>query len=295
MKPSVFAYHRATTVDEAVSALQQYGGGARVLAGGQSLVPMLNMRLWKPDALVDIADIDELDRVEATGRGLSLGAMVRYSTIERSELIARHAPLLPQVVLHIGDRQVRNRGTIGGALVHADPTGELALACLALDAVVVVAGESGVRRVPVRELYTGSYATVLEPVEMVVAVEVPPSPRFHAFGEICRKHNDFALVSVAVLGDLGEDGTWSDVRLALGGVNDTVVRAAEAERLLEGSRLTDEVIDEAASAVLAVIDPPGDIRASAEYRSHLTPVQVRRSLTQLRQAGADASLEKGSR
>lgn len=287
MKPAVFDYHRPSTVPEALAVLQRYAGGARVLAGGQSLMPMLNMRLWKPDALVDINDIDVLDQIDVDGDSTVLGAMVRYTTIERSALVRERLPLLAEVVTHIGDRQVRNRGTIGGSLVQADPTGEMALACLALDATVLVAGATGSREVPISELYVGSYATTLDPQELLIGIRFPRPPQHHAFGEINRKHNDFAVVSVAALGDVDGSGRWSDVRLALGGVHDTVIRARAAEQLLEGGSLADDSIRAAVESVLTELDPPSDIRGSAEYRSHLAGIQVTRVLRQLRLTATD--------
>lgn len=282
MKPAVFAYHRPTTVTEAVNDLARYAGAARVLAGGQSLVPMLNMRLWRPDALVDINELDELDAIEVRDDLIVLGALVRYTAIERSALLAHRLPLLADVVTRIGDRQVRNRGTIGGALVQGDPTGEVLLACMLLDAVVVAQSPGRTRRVPVRDLYEGSYATVLDPTELVTAVEFGRHPNAYAFGEITRKHNDFAIASVAAAGDRHDDGTWTDIRLAVGGVADTALRVSAAERILEGSLLTDADLDRATAAVDEIIDPPSDIRASAEYRRHLIPIQVCRVLRDLR-------------
>ncbi len=282
MKPSRFAYHRPSSISDAVATLHAHDGGARVLAGGQSLVPMLNMRLWRPDALVDINEIDELDNVLVEGERTVVGALVRYSTVERSEVLAERLPLLVEMVSHIGDRQVRNRGTIGGAVVQADPTGEVALACQVLQATVVVHSVSGARRIPATELYDGAYSTVLGANEMVTAVEFGQAPRHHAFGEICRKHNDFAVVSVAVCGDRATDGTWHDVRLGLGGVADTPIRLTEGETLLNGTHLEDQDIASAAATALEVIDPPSDIRASAEYRRHLTPIQIERVLRDLR-------------
>lgn len=292
MKPAPFTYHRPTRIADAVALLDENAGAARVLAGGQSLVPMLNMRLFQPDVLVDINEIDELDGIEATGEALTIGALVRYSALERSAAVAERLPLLSTMVRHIGDRQVRNRGTLGGSLVHADPTGEMPLACLTLDASVVVMSVAGMRTIPLGELYLGSYATSLEPNEMLVAVTFPPAPTHSAFGEICRKHNDFALVSVAATADRAADGTWSSVHLGLGGVADTPIRVPGAEAVLEGSALTDADIGAAAEAVLEEIDPPTDIRASAEYRTHLTPVQVRRVLTRLRDAAHPHQSEK---
>jgi carbon-monoxide dehydrogenase medium subunit len=257
-----------------------------VLAGGQSLVPMLNMRLWRPAALVDINDVDELDDITVDGDRTVLGALVRYTTVERSAEVAQRLPLLARVVRHIGDRQVRNRGTVGGALVQGDPTGEMPLACLVLGAVVTAVGPRGTRRIPLAEFYTGSYATALELDELVTAVEFPRHPQHVAFGEMCRKHNDFAVLSVVATGDRDDDGRWRDVRIALGGVADTPVLAAAAGEALAGTELTDTDLDAAAQAALEVIDPPTDVRATAEYRRHLVPVYVRRVLTELRAAGA---------
>ena len=282
MKPSRFAYHRPSSVADAVATLHAHDGTARVLAGGQSLVPMLNMRLWRPDALVDINEIDDLDHVDVEGERTVIGALVRYSTVERSEVLAERLPLLVEMVGHIGDRQVRNRGTIGGAVVQADPTGEVVLACQVLDATAVVQSVSGSRRIPATELYDGAYSTELAPDEMVTAVEFGPAPRHHAFGEICRKHNDFALVSVAVCGDRTADGTWHNVRVGLGGVADTALRLTEAEALLNGTRLEDQDIAPAAALAVEAIDPPSDVRASAEYRRYLTPIQIERVLRDLR-------------
>lgn len=287
MKPSSFGYHLPASVPEAVGLLAEHGGDARVLAGGQSLVPMLNMRLLRPAALVDVNDVDGLDEIRPHGDGATtVGALVRYSTIERSALLAGRLPLLTRTVRHIGDRQVRNRGTLGGALAQGDPTGEMPLACLTLAAVVVVTGPAGTRRIPVEEFYVGSYATALEPCELITAVEFPPQPVHVAFAEICRKHNDFAVVSVAVTGHRDPDGTWRDIRLGLGGVADTPVLARDAAAALEGTGLSAGEIEEAAAAALAAADPPSDVRASAEYRGHLLRVYVGRVLAELRESAA---------
>jgi carbon-monoxide dehydrogenase medium subunit len=286
VKPAAFAYHRPTSVAEVVDHLDEYNGAARVLAGGQSLVPMLNMRLWRPAALVDINEVDELDDITVDGDLTVLGALVRYATLERSDIVAERLPLLTRVVRHIGDRQVRNRGTVGGALVQGDPTAEVPLACLVLDATVVAIGPTGTRRIPMRDFYAGSYATVLELDELVTAVEFPARPQHVAFLELCRRHNDFAVLSAVATGNRGADGQWSDVRVALGGVADSPVLAVAAGQLLAGSELADADLDAAARAALEVVDPATDVRSSAEYRQHLVPVYVHRVLTQLREAGA---------
>ena len=284
MKAAHFTYHRPTSVDEAVGYLDDYGGGARVIAGGQSLVPMMNMRLWRPLALVDINRISELAEVRTEGESTVLGALVRYTTVERLPLVADRLPVLRDLVRHIGDRQVRNRGTVGGSLVQADPTGEFPLACLVLGATVRVAGPGGVRRIPVSELYEGSYATVLALEELLTEVVFPAAPAYWAFAEVTRRHNDFAVISVLAVGDRDASGLWRDVRIGLGGVADTPVLADAAADLLVGTDLSDAVIADAAELALAVIDPPSDIRASAEYRRHLVPVHVRRVLAELRDA-----------
>jgi carbon-monoxide dehydrogenase medium subunit len=247
---------------------------------------MLNMRLWRPAALVDINDVDELEDIRVEGDRTVLGALVRYSTVERSPVVAERLPLLARIVRHIGDRQVRNRGTVGGSLAQGDPTGEMPLAGLVLGAVVTAVGPRGARRIPLAEFYAGSYATVLELDELVTEVEFPRHPQHVAFQEMCRKHNDFAVLSVVATGDRDDDGRWHDVRIALGGVADSPVLAAAAGRALEGTELTDTDLDAAAAAGDVVLDPPTDIRATAEYRRHLVPVYVRRVLTELRATGA---------
>jgi carbon-monoxide dehydrogenase medium subunit len=288
VKPGPLGYHRATSVSHAVQLLSGYEGTARVIAGGQSLVPMLSMRLIQPDALIDVNRLAELAEVRVTGDTTVLGALVRYTTIEQSPLIAGRLGLLARMVRHVGDRQVRNRGTIGGSLAQGDPTGEMPLACLALGASVRAVGPAGQRELPMTDLYLGSYATVLEPCEVLTEVVFPRAPTHFAFAEQCRRHNDFAVVSVAAVGDRGPDGTWAGVRVALGGVADQPVLAAAAGAIASGSRLTDEVIAGAAQAALEVADPPSDVRASADYRRHLIPIYVRRVLTELR-SGRDMS------
>ncbi len=285
MKPGPLGYHRATSVPHAVQLLSAYEGTARVIAGGQSLVPMLNMRLIQPDALIDVNGVAELAGIRTAGDATVLGALVRYTAIEESPLIAERLGLLARMVRHVGDRQIRNRGTIGGSLAQGDPTGEMPLACLVLGARVTVTGPGGRRELPVADLYLGSYATVLEPCEVLTEITFPRAPAHFAFAEQCRRHNDFAVVSVAAVGDRGPDGRWAGVRVGLGGVADQPVLAAAAGAAASGSWLTDDVIAEAAPAALEVADPPSDVRASADYRRHLVPIYVRRVLTQLRGAG----------
>lgn len=294
MKPAPFGYHQASSVPDAVRLLASYEGTARVIAGGQSLMPMLNMRLIQPDALVDLNRLRELAQIRAAGDTTALGALVRYTTIEHSPVIAARLGLLARAVRHVGDRQVRNRGTIGGSLAQGDPTGELPLACLVLGASVTVTGPDGQRDVPADRLYQGSYATVLDPCEVLTEVVFPRAPGFFAFAEQCRRHNDFAVVSVAAVGDREPGGTWTGVRVALGGVADQPVLATAAGEIASGSRLTGRTIADAAQAALDVADPPSDVRASADYRRHLVPVYVRRVLTELRRQGRDGTADEAA-
>jgi carbon-monoxide dehydrogenase medium subunit len=288
MKAAPFSYVRPASVQEALEALEEHAGAARVLAGGQSLVPMLHMRLMQLGALVDINRVPGLDGVRAEGATTILGALVRYATIQSSPIVAERLPLLQCMVGYVGDMQVRNRGTLGGSLAQADPTGEMPLACLALDATIVAASVGATREIGIDDFLEGSYMTALEPEEMITEIRFPPAPDAFAFLERSRKHNDFAVISVAVLGRRGAGGRWSDLRIALGGVNDRAVLAVDAAAVLDGTALEDEAIAEAAQSALAVIDPPTDVRGSAEYRRHLVPVYVRRALTALRDGKENA-------
>lgn len=284
MKPARFGYHRVTSVNEALDALSAYQGTARLLAGGQSLVPMLNMRLLRPDALIDVTEVDEVRTVEDRGETIVVGASVRYCELETSEVVQDKAPLIASVLPHIGDRQIRNRGTIGGALAHGDPTSEMALACLVLDARVRLRGPRGSRTVPVAEFLVDSYATSADPLEMLTAVEIPVRPAGRtAFTELCRRHNDFAVISVACLGVTDDGSSWREMRIGLGGVAATPVLADQASRMLAGTSLSDADIDRSAETLGDDIDPATDIRASAAYRRHLGPVYLRRALKALRE------------
>jgi carbon-monoxide dehydrogenase medium subunit len=286
VKAAPFEYVKPATVEEAVRVLGEHLGMARVLAGGQSLVPMLGMRLMRPSALVDINGLgDELGRIETQGSDTVVGALVRYATIESSPVISERLPLLQHVVQFIGDRQVRNRGTIGGALAQADPTGEMALACIVLDASIVARTVDGERDIAAADFFAGSYASVLEPEELLVAVRFPLAPDDFRFFERGRKHNDFAVLSVAVAASGGQDAGWRGVRIGLGGVNDRPVLATAAAAALEGRRWDDAVIDEAARLAMEVVDAPDDARAGAAYREHLVPIHVGRVLRDLAAGG----------
>ncbi|MBS1879088.1 MAG: xanthine dehydrogenase family protein subunit M [Actinobacteria bacterium] len=282
MKPAPFEYVRPSSVAEAVATLEAHGGMARVLAGGQSLVPMLGMRLMRPSAVVDINGLDaELGQIEARGAETTIGALVRYSEAEASPVIAERLPLLRTAIRYIGDRQVRNRGTLCGAVAQSDPTGEVALVALTLGATVVAQGPGGVRELAADGFFVGSYANALAPEEMITGLRFGVVPARGAFFERGRKHNDFALLSLAVAATPEPDGSWRDVRVGMGGINDTPVLARAAAARLEGQRWDEAALAEAAQLALEDADPPEDVRASAEYRAHLLPIHLRRLLLSL--------------
>ena len=297
MKPAPFEYLAVDSVEEAVAALARFEGNARCLAGGQSLVPLLNMRLVRASAIVDLNRIPGLDRVDgATGvaarpatadhRGdgaVSLGALVRYSVLESSAPVRERLPLLARAVPLVGDRQIRNRGTLGGALCHADPSGEMALAAAVLGATLHVTGPAGPRTIEAADFFLGPYTTALGPADVLVGIALPDHGRAAtAVLEHTRRHGDFAVVSVAAVAEPAPDGMWHRVRLGLGGVADRPVIARRAAGLLEGTRLESEAVRAAGEAALGECDPGSDIRASAEYRCHLIPLYVERALGALR-------------
>lgn len=287
MKPISFQYERPTTLKNALDILGTYGGFARPLAGGQSLVPMLNMRLIQPAVLVDINSLtDELEYIRVTPDGLELGALVRYSQLETAPEIRENLPVLGHVVDFIGDRQVRNRGTVGGAISQADPTGEIPLCCVTLGArVVVESADRGRREIPASDFFEGAYDPALSEGELVVAVRFPKTPERYSFTEIGRKHNDFAVVSILIAATQ-RNGRWEDVRLGMGGVSDIPLGLEGAVACLEGMAWGDTSVHAAIEATMEAIDPPDDVRASAEYRSQLVRVKLRRAIEEL-QANAE--------
>jgi aerobic carbon-monoxide dehydrogenase medium subunit len=281
VKPAPFKYLRASSTEEAVGLLGEWDGGARILAGGQSLVPLLNMRLLQPEAIIDVNRIDGLGEISEDEGGVRVGALTRYSSVEWSPVVGSRLPLLTEVVRHIGDRQVRSRGTVGGSLAHADPTGELPLAALALEATVIVRGPEGTREINANDFFEGPYATVLASAEMITEVRFPTRRAVSAFAEHARRHGDFCIVSVAAVGEPNGNGGWSSIRLALGGVSYRPFVATEASELLAGKTLEPDVTAAAGAAAAGAAEPSDDIRASAEYRLHLIPIYVRRVLQEL--------------
>jgi carbon-monoxide dehydrogenase medium subunit len=280
MKPAVFDYHVPTTVQETVGLLQRYGDDATVLAGGQSLVPLMNLRLSRPGHVIDLNGVPELDYLTVDGEGLVVGATTRQRTLERSDIVRELCPLLWRAMPLVGHFQVRNRGTVGGSLAHADPASELPAVALVLGAEVGVVGPAGRRDIKAEEFFIDAYTTALDLAEIVEKVRFPflPEGSGTAILEVARREGDFAMAGVAASLILDPEGLCSSARLALFGVGPTAVRALEAERVLEGRAVTEELTGEAAAMAVQDLDPSSDVHASAAYRKRVAGVLVRRAI-----------------
>ena len=251
---------------------------ARPLAGGQSLLPLMALRLSAPSLLVDLNGIDELGQIDVTGDGtVEIGAMVRQAECERSPIVAEWVPLLGEALRHVGHPAIRSRGTVGGSVAHGDPTAELPAVMTALEATMVLQGPDGTRRVPAADFFTGHFSTDTGPGELLTSVSVPVSEHVWAFTELCRRQGDFALVMAAV-GLRLEDGRCRDARIVLGAVGDRPARARAAEAALAGVEIGDAAAAEAGLAAATDLRPPGDIHASSGYRQRVAGVLVRRAI-----------------
>jgi carbon-monoxide dehydrogenase medium subunit len=280
LKPAPFTYLAVETVDEAVAALREHGDEAKVLAGGQSLVPLMNLRMAQPSVLVDVNRVRELDGVKGNG-SLEIGAVTRQLAVERSAEAEAAAPLLVQALHHVSFPAVRARGTVGGSVAHADPAAEIPAVLLALGGEVVARGPSGTRTIAADELFEGYFTTALAPDELLTHVRFPAGERRTGFVEVARKAGDFALVGCAAAVQIGADGTCTDARIALFGVADRPLRVTEAEHALAGRTLDDaEARSEAGRAGAAALKAKGDGHASADYRRQVAGVAIRRALEQ---------------
>ena len=280
MKPAAFEYFAPGTLAEALALLTRHGGDAKPLAGGQSLIPAMNFRLARPAVLVDLNRVAALAYVRAESGGVAIGAMTRQRTVERSELVARAAPLLAEAMPSIAHPQIRNRGTVGGSIAHADPAAELPAVMVALEARFRARSVAGERSIAAREFFKGMLETALAPDELLVEIALTPLPPRSgtAFLEVSRRHGDYALVGVAAVVTLDRAGGCRAARIVLLSVGDGPVLAAQAAALLVGQAPSDELLRAAAAAVARDIDPPSDIHASAAYRRHLAAVLTRRAL-----------------
>ena len=284
MKPPKFDYAAPATLDEALQLLAAHDGDAKPLAGGQSLMPVLAFRLAAPALLVDLRRLPGLDRIDIGVDGVPgvrLGAKVRWRDIEHDARLAHAAPLLAQAIGHVAHYAIRNRGTVGGSLAHADPAAELPGIAVACDAVIETASVRGVRRIPAGEFFEGALTTALAPDELITAVEFPawPAARAGAFEELARRHGDFAMAGTAVWFDVDAQGCAIDTHIAAIGAADRPLRLPAAEAALNGRRVDAEAIAAAAKAAAAQVEPADDLHASAAYRRNLVEVLVERALT----------------
>ena len=279
MKPAPFNYVRATGIDDATAALASAGGRAKILAGGQSLIPMLNFRLVDADLFVDINQVGGLDGIEESGDGLRIGALARHHRIEMSDAVRERFPVLAAAMQHVAHLAIRNRGTIGGSLSHADPAAELPAMSLLLDATIETAGPSGGRALAARDFFVAPLVNALEDSEMVTSVVLPGLPPGAGWGfdEVARRRGDFAIAGAGCVVAL-ENGAVSEARIALMGVHDTPLRATAAEALLVGNSPDGDAVDAAAAAARDAVEPMNDLHGSADYRRHLAGVVVRRTL-----------------
>jgi carbon-monoxide dehydrogenase medium subunit len=281
MKAAAFAYARATSVSNALELLGAHGDRAKVLSGGQSLMPAMNLRLISPELIVDIGEIAELRGITVTGGVIRIGALMRHVDLLRSAEIAAYAPLLTGAIAHIAHPAIRNRGTIGGSLAHADPASELPACMLALNATIIIRGQAGERRIAAKDFFTGIYETALSVQELLVAVELPAAQRnsVHFFHEFARRHGDYAITGLAAQATV-EGDVFADLRPAFFAVSDRPVLAKAAQKLVNGA-VTPALLAETSSVLGEELDPHDDQQASALMRRHLAKVLLARCVSAL--------------
>lgn len=294
MKAPPLSYRRVSSVEEAVQALAEHGDEAKLLAGGQSLVPMLNFRLAAPSMLVDVGRVEGLRYMEGKDATLRIGALTTHYDVETTSApaVVDGYEVLTEAATFIGHYPVRTLGTVGGSIAHADPSAEWCVLSLALDAEFVAVGPGGERRIAADDFFLGFLTTALQPDEMLVEARFRGPARHARLVEFSRRHGDFAIVVVAVALDL-VDGRCRAARIALGGVESVPLRVLEAERLLVGETWSEELVGEAAATVGRALDPPADIHASSSYRKRLAAALVRRALRRAAQGPAAAGRGTG--
>ena len=279
MIPGAFEYYAPRSLNDAVKFLTEHRDDVKILSGGQSLLPLMKMRLSKPGFIVDIGRIPDLDRIAEENNSLVIGALVTHEQIEFSDLLKSKCPLLPQTATTIADIQVRNRGTLGGSIAHADPAGDWPAAVMALDAEIKVVGPAGERWVKCKEFFLGLLMSVLEPDEIVTAIKVPITGADKtAYLKAAPRSSGFAVVGVAVRLALDGNGTCNRIAVGITGVGDKAYRAEWVEQMLTGKKLEPKSIQEAAAQSSRNIEVIEDINGSSEYRKHLTEVYVVRAI-----------------
>jgi carbon-monoxide dehydrogenase medium subunit len=281
MKASAFAYAHATSVANALDLLAAYGDSAKVLSGGQSLMPAMNLRLISPELIVDIGELAELRGIAVNGDVLTIGALTRHVEVLKSREIAAHLPLLTEGISHVAHPAIRNRGTIGGSLAHADPASELPACMVALGATIIVRGPRGERRIPANEFFTGIYETALSPQELLVAVELPVARRDSAyfFHEFARRHGDYAIVGLAAQA-IVRSGQFTDLRLCFFAVGDRPSLAGAARKLVDVA-ITPAILADASVALIGELAPQEDQQATPAMRRHLAKVLLLRCVSTL--------------
>ncbi|MGD9985895.1 FAD binding domain-containing protein [Pseudonocardia sp.] len=280
MKPPVFEYVSPASLDDAIAAMSAPDAGdVKVLAGGQSFVPLLSLRLAQPSLVVDINGIDELTGITENAGVLTIGSLVRQRDAEHSDVVAKACPLMAEAIPFIGHTAIRNRGTIGGSIAHADPAAELPTVAACLDADMVARGPAGERTIPAAEFFTGFFTTALAEDEILTAIRVRSAgpATGAAYEEVARRHGDFAMVGVAAQVRLDGD-VVAEARIALSGVGIAPVRAGSAEAALTGRTVDDSILEEAAQAAVADLSPSSDLHGSAAYRKHVAGVLIRKAV-----------------
>lgn len=281
MIPPNFEYHRPSTVDEAVGLLSSLGSEAKILAGGHSLLPMMKLRFAQPEHLVDINRIPELKGVRVVGDDIVIGAMTSENAVIADPILNEQVPLLPEAAKLIADPQVRNRGTIGGDIAHGDPANDHPALALACDAVMTIAGPSGIRKVPASEFFLGTYWTALEEADILTEITVKAFPRGAGFAykKLKRKTGDWATAACAVVVALS-GGSVSHIRITLTNLGPTALRADEAEAVLMGQQANDDLIRQAAAKAMEICDPAEDLRGDAEYKTAMAGQMVQRAISE---------------
>jgi carbon-monoxide dehydrogenase medium subunit len=281
MKPPIFEYHAPETLIEAFARLEEYGGDEKILAGGQSLMPLMNLRLARPRAIIDINRLSDLSYIQpGADGGLNIGALTRYRALERSSLVREKNPLLAESIPLIGHLPIRNRGTIGGSIVHSDPAAELPAVSIVLGAEFVLRGARSQRVLQANDFFLGTMTTAIDPGEILTEIRLPAwKPGLGwAVKEVTRRFGDFALAGIALLLELDGNDACLDVRIVLFGVGERPVRMEKAEAVLRGSRFDSRTLAEASRAVSRDLHPDSDVHASAEYRREVGGVLTRRAL-----------------
>ncbi|WNC15184.1 xanthine dehydrogenase family protein subunit M [Brevibacillus brevis] len=291
MKPAAFEYLRPSSLQEALQFLSERGEDAKIISGGQSLIPVLNMRLSTPKYLIDIGRVEDLSYIREEDGYLVIGALTRHRDVECSPLVKERCPLLAEAVRWIGHPQIRQRGTIGGSIAHADPSAELPCVIAALRGEIVIAHADGEETVSPDEFFLTYLLTSLQPDQMVKELRFPimPETSGYEFTELSRRHGDFALVEIAAVVDLDEAGEISLARLAAGGANPVPCVLTDAEEFLIGKRPDEEVLEEASVLASEQVEPDGDLHGSVEYRRSLVKTLTKRALqTAIKRAGGAA-------